>query len=309
VPVAIIFMGTPEFAVPSLRALVETDEEVRLVVTQPDRMKGRGHALSSPPVKDLALSYGINVLQPEKIRGREFHEELASYKPEFIIMVAYGRILPRTILDLPARGCINVHASLLPKYRGAAPIQWALIRGEKITGITTMLMDEGLDTGDILLQSRLEIDKNDNAERLFGKLADLGAGTLIDTLRGVRSGIVRPVPQAGEPSFAPSLKKEDGTIDWRKSAAGIADFIRGVNPWPSATCSLGAEKIKIIRARAIEGKGEPGRIEKASGGLLIAGTSDGLLQIEEVQPEGKKIMPAAAFIAGRRLREGDEKFS
>jgi methionyl-tRNA formyltransferase len=184
-----------------------------------------------------------------------------------------------------------------------------LIRGEKITGITTMLMDEGLDTGDILLQSRLEIDKNDNAETLFAKLAGLGAETLIDTLRGVRSGIVRPVPQEGEPSFAPSLKKEDGTIDWRKSAAELADFIRGVNPWPSATCSLGSVKIKIVRARAVEGKGEPGRIEKASGGLFIAGTSDGLLQIEEVQPEGKKIMTAAAFMAGRKLREGDEKFS
>jgi methionyl-tRNA formyltransferase len=301
-------MGTPEFAVPSLQALIDEREDIALIVTQPDRVKGRGHALSSPPVKGLAVSHGINVIQPEKVRTMDFCLELARFKPEYIIVVAYGRILPKNILDLPAGGCINVHASLLPQYRGAAPIQWSLIRGEKVTGVTTMLMDEGLDTGDILLQSHIDINEADNAATLSLRLAGLGAGTLIETLRRLRSGAVRPVPQAGGSSFAPILRKEDGVIDWQLGAARLADFIRGMNPWPSAVSRLGDCKIKIIRAKAIEGMGVPGRVEKASGGIMLIGTSDGFLKIEELQPEGKKAMTAASFLAGRRLREGDEKF-
>ena len=306
---AIIFFGTPDFAVPSLKALAAAKEDVVLVVTQPDRFKGRGHMLSAPPVKDLALSLGIKVLQPEKIRSQEFYRELSAYAPEFIIVVAYGRILPKVILELPVQGCINVHASLLPKYRGAAPIQWSLLKGEKMTGVTTMLMDEGLDTGDILLQSALEIDENDNSATLFERLADLGAKTLIETLKGIRSGCVKPIPQAGDASLAPPLRKEDGKIDWRRSAEELAFFVRGMNPWPSAVCGLGQERIKITKARAIAGSGEPGRIEKASGGTLVVGTSKGLLIVEELQPEGKRAMPAAAFLAGRKLKEGHEKFS
>jgi methionyl-tRNA formyltransferase len=307
--VAIIFMGTPDFAVPSLSALIEEKEDVALVVTQPDKVRGRGHALSAPPVKQLAVSHGLRVIQPEKIRTPDFYAELAAYSPEFIIVVAFGRILPKNILDLPARGCVNVHASLLPQYRGAAPIQWTLIRGEKVTGITTMVMDEGMDTGDTLLQAGLDIYEEDNAGSLFRRLAELGAKTLIETIKGIRSGIVTPKPQTGEPSFAPVLKKEDGLIDWQRSAAGLASFIRGMNPWPCAVACLGGVTIKILKARAIEGKGEPGRIEKASGGILTVGTSDGLLMIEELQPEGKKVMTASAFLAGRRLKEGDEQFS
>lgn len=306
---AIIFFGTPDFAVPSLKALIKEKEDVVLVVTQPDRVKGRGHVLSSPPVKELALSHGIRTVQPAKIRDHDFCSELAAYNPEFIIVVAYGRILPKEILDIPAKGCINVHASLLPKYRGAAPIQWALIRGERVTGVATMLMDEGLDTGDILLQSAIEIAEDDNAATLFGKLAELGAKTLIDTLGGIRRGCIKPLPQAGEPSFAPLLRKEDGRIDWQKSAEELANFIRGMTPWPSAVCSLGQERIKITKARAAAGSGSPGRIEKASGGTLLVGTSKGLLMVEELQPEGKKAMSASAFLAGRKLKEGDEKFS
>lgn len=302
-------MGTPDFAVPSLRALIDEQEDIALVVTQPDRVKGRGHTLSSPPVKELAITRGIHVIQPEKVRTPDFFQELARYNPEFIIAVAYGRILTKNILDLPAGGCINVHASLLPKYRGAAPIQWSLIRGERVTGVTTMLMDEGLDTGDMLLQSRIDIDGDDDAGTLSVRLAELGARTLIETLRGLRSGAVKPVPQTGEPSLAPILRKEDGVIDWQRSAAGLADFIRGMNPWPSAVSRLGDGKIKIIRAKAVEGRGVPGRVEKASGGILLIGTSDGLLKIEELQPEGKKAMTAASFLAGRKLKEGDEKFS
>jgi methionyl-tRNA formyltransferase len=306
--VAIIFFGTPDFAVSSLKSLIEAKEDVVLVVTQPDRVKGRGHSLSAPPVKELALSYGISVMQPEKIRSREFYHELAGYDPEFIIVVAYGKILPKEMLDLPGKGCINVHASLLPKYRGAAPIQWSLLKGEKITGVTTMLMDEGLDTGDILLQSALEIDENDNAATLFARLADLGAKTLIETLKGIRSGSVNPIPQKGNPSFAPPLRKDDGKIDWSRSAEELAFFVRGMTPWPSAVCVLGRERIKITKARAVAGNGEPGRIEKASGGTLIIGTSKGLLMVEELQPEGKRAMSAAAFLAGRKLKEGHEKF-
>jgi methionyl-tRNA formyltransferase len=306
---AIIFMGTPDFAVPSLSALIEGKEDIALVVTQPDKVRGRGRALSAPPVKELAVSCGIRVIQPEKIRTPDFYAELAAYNPEFIIVVAFGRILPKNILDLPARGCVNVHASLLPKYRGAAPIQWALIRGEKVTGITTMMMAEGMDTGDILLQSSINIDDEDNAGVLFRRLAALGAKTLVETIKGVRSGTLKPKPQTGEPSFAPVLQKEDGLIDWQRSAAALASFIRGMNPWPCAVTHLGGVTIKILKARAIEGKGEPGRIEKASRGILTVGTSDGLLVIEELQPEGKKVMTASAFLAGRKLKEGDEKFS
>jgi methionyl-tRNA formyltransferase len=307
--VAIIFMGTPDFAVPSLQALIEEQEDIALVVTQPDRVKGRGHALAAPPVKELAIAHGIRVIQPEKIRTPDFYAELAACNPEFIIVVAFGRILPKEILDLPARGCINVHASLLPKYRGAAPIQWALMRGEKVTGITTMLMDEGMDTGDMLLQSVVDIDEGETAGTLFRKLAGYGAKTLIETIRGVRSGTLKPGPQEGEPTFAPVLKKEDGLIDWRKSAADLENFIRGMNPWPCSFARLGGNSIKIIRARAVRGRGEPGRVEKASGGLLLVGTTEGLLAIEELQPEGKKVMTAASFLAGRKLKEGDEKFS
>ncbi len=306
---AIIFIGTPEFAVPSLRALIDEKEDISLVVTQPDRVKGRGHMLSSPPVKDLAVNRGIRVIQPEKVRTQDFYAELAGYAPEFIVVVAYGRILPKNILDLPAGGCINVHASLLPKYRGAAPIQWALIRGEKLTGVTTMMMDEGVDTGDMLLQSSLDIEADDDACTLSARLSELGARTLVETLKGLRAGAVRPMPQTGESGLAPILRKEDGVIDWQQGAEGIADFIRGMNPWPAAVSCLGDAKIKIIRAKAVEGRGVPGRVEKASGGILLIGTSDGLLKVEELQPEGKKAMTAASFLAGRRLKEGDEKFS
>ncbi|HMK55755.1 MAG TPA: methionyl-tRNA formyltransferase [Dissulfurispiraceae bacterium] len=304
---AIIFFGTPDFAVPSLQALIHAREDIVLVVTQPDRLKGRGHQLSAPPVKELALKHSLRVVQPEKIRGAEFHGELAGLSPEFIIVVAYGKILPKEILVLPSRGCINVHASLLPKYRGAAPIQWSLLKGEKITGVTTMLMDEGLDTGDILLKSAIEIDDKDTSATLFAGLAELGAKTLVETIRGIRLGCIEPTPQTGEASLAPPLRKEDGRIDWTRSADELAFFVRGMNPWPSATCMLGKERIKITKARAEAGSGVPGRIEKASAGVLAVGTSKGLLVVEELQPEGKKPMSAAAFLAGRKLREGDEK--
>lgn len=312
---ALIFFGTPQFAVPSLKALIDEKEDISLVVTQPDKVKGRGHILSAPPVKELALSNNIKVFQPLKIRDEDFYKELRSVNPEFIIVVAYGKILPKEILDMPKFGCINVHASLLPKYRGAAPIQWALLRGEKVTGVTTMLMDEGLDTGDVLLKSELEIKDDDNTETLFEKLSGVGAKNLIETIKGMRKGKIKPMPQTGDVSYAPPLKKEDGKMDWNRPAGELFHFVRGMYPWPSAFCYFNSERIKVIKVRrqTTEVRSQktmvPGRIFKASNGELIVETGKGLLFIEGLQPEGKKAMSAASFLAGRKLREGHDTFS
>ena len=305
---SLIFFGTPAFAVPSLRALI-SEEDVALVVTQPDKLKGRGHILSSPPVKELALADGIKVVQPEKIRDEEFYNAVKKIAPEFIIVVAYGKILPEEVLELPLSGCINVHGSLLPKYRGAAPVQWALINGERITGVTTMLMDAGIDTGDILQHAEAEILDADNSETLSAKLAVLGGKTLVETLKGIRSGMVKPVPQSGNASYAPPLRKEDGRINWSRSANELLQFVKGMYPWPSAFSYLNGELIKIIKLKPLDGNGVPGRIEKASGGQLVVGTGKGLLSIEELQPGGRRIMSAEAFLSGRRLKEGYETFS
>ncbi len=312
---AIVFFGTPQFAVPSLKALINEKEDIAFVVTQPDRIKGRGHTLSAPPVKEVALSLGLKVLQPESIRDETFYMTLKDLAPEFIIVVAYGKILPEKILALPKFGCINVHASLLPKFRGAAPIQWALIKGEKITGVTTMLMDKGLDTGDILLKAELDISDDDTSETLSIRLSELGAELLIKTIKGIRDGKIKPEPQKGEVSYAPPLKKDDGRINWEKSAEELFNFIRGMNPWPSAYSYLNGERIKIIKARkpieydiSLNGKAI-GIIVKASDGQLIVQTGSGLLAIEELQPEGKKTMSAKAFLAGRKLKEGYDRFS
>ncbi len=307
---SLIFFGTPHFAVPSLQALISAHEDIALVVTQPDKIKGRGHVLASPPVKDIAIAHGINVVQPAKIRNNEeFYNILEEVSPEFIIAVAYGKILPEPILRIPRSGCINVHGSLLPKYRGAAPVQWALINGEKITGVTTMLMDSGMDTGDILVHAEMEIRDDDNSETLSRKLADLGGRTLVETVERIRSGTVKAVPQTGNATYAPPLKKEDGRIDWNRSAEELLHFVKGMFPWPSAFCYLNGEMIKIIKVKPLNGEGFPGRIEKASGRQLVAGTGKGLLLVEELQPAGKRIMLAEAFLSGRRLKEGHETFS
>ena len=305
---SLIFFGTPDFAVPSLRALI-SEEEIALVVTQPDKLKGRGHILSSPPVKELALAHGIKVVQPPKIRDEEFYNVVKRIAPEFIIVVAYGKVLPEEVLNLPLSGCINVHGSLLPKYRGAAPVQWALINGERITGVTTMLMDAGIDTGDILQHAEVEILDDDNAETLSGKLADLGGKTLIATLKGIRSGMVKPAPQTGSATYAPLLRKDDGRINWSRSAHELLLFVKGMYPWPSAFSYLNGEMIKIIKVKPLDGDGVAGRVEKASGGQLVVGTGKGLLLVEELQPGGRRIMSAEAFLSGRKLKEGYETFS
>ncbi|MBI5187829.1 MAG: methionyl-tRNA formyltransferase [Nitrospirae bacterium] len=300
----IVFFGTPQFAVPSLNKLLQSGEKVIAVVTQPDKKKGRGRILSPPPVKEFALNRGIRVLQPTSIKDPEFINELSTMKPEIIVVVAYGKILSAQILKLPSFGCINVHASLLPKYRGAAPIQWAIINAEKKTGITTMLMDEGLDTGGILLQEETEIAADDNAETLSKRLAEIGASLLIKTIKGIKDGSIKPIPQVETPSYATPLKKEDGRVNWLKTATEIFNFVRGMYPWPGAYCYLNRERIKIIKVKAIEGSGIPNRIEKAGEGELIVGTVKGLISIIELQPEGKKSMSAAAFLQGRHVKEG-----
>ena len=299
----IVFFGTPLFAVPSLTALLESDEEIVAIVTQPDKPKGRSRILSAPPIKELALKHGINVLQPRSVRESSFINELSDLRPDMIVVVAYGKILPPQILQLPPWGCINVHASLLPKYRGAAPIQWAIIDGEKKTGVTTMMMDEGLDTGDVLLKDELTISDEDNAGTLGERLAEMGGPLLIRTINGIRTDTVKPVPQTGTPSFARPLKKEDGKIDWFKTAAEIFNFVRGMYPWPGAYCHLNGERFKITRAKEVEGRGTPAVIEKADGELLV-GTGGGLISITELQPEGKRLMTTAEFLIGRKLKRG-----
>jgi methionyl-tRNA formyltransferase len=299
----IVFFGTPLFALPSLTAIIQSEEEIIAVVSQPDKRKGRNRISSPPPVKKLALERGIKILQPLNIKEPLFLDELSNLIPEIIVVVAYGKILPTQILKLPSHGCINVHASLLPKYRGAAPIQWAIINGEKKTGITTMLMDEGLDTGNILLQEETEISDDDNTETLSKRLAGIGALVLMKTIQGLKNGSIQPTPQVGSPSYAPSFKKNDGRITWSKTAVEIFNFIRGMYPWPCAYCYLNKERIKITAARVLEGSGLPGRIEKV-GEEFIVGTGDGLILIIELQPEGKKLMSAKAFLQGRRFTKG-----
>lgn len=306
---SIVFFGTPSFAVPSLEALLKSGEHLPLAVTQPDRPGGRGHKLIPPAVKEFALSKNISVIQPLKMRDPELHNKLRSINPEFFVVAAYGRILPKELLDIPSKGCINVHGSLLPKYRGAAPIQRALLAGDAVTGITIMKMDEGLDTGDVILIKEAQINDSDTSESMFERLSILGAEALVEALAGLRNGSLIPHPQQGEPSYAPPLKKDEGRIDWSRSAREIFNFVRGMHPWPSAFTFLGSERIKILKASAEEGISAPGVIESASGGRLLVGTGSGLINIDELQPAGKGPMQARSFISGRRIVEKHDKFS
>lgn len=320
-----IFMGTPEFAVPSLKALIESEDEVVAVVTQPDKPKGRGLDIASPPIKVLAEEHGIPVLQPQKIRTYEFFNNLKNLSPDLICVVAYGKILPKNILDLPPCGCTNVHASLLPKYRGAAPINWAIIRGEKLTGITTMKLDEGMDTGDMLLRREIPIDYEDTGETLSEKLSEIGAKVLIETIRLLKEGRLNPIPQDhSQATYAPMLKKEDGTIDWEKSAEEIRSLIRGALPWPGAFTSLEGKLFKIYKARVVGGdgplntlpldprldrgyprsRGRPGEVIKSNSETLRVATGMGALDLLEVQIEGGKKLEIQAFLRGKKIKEG-----
>lgn len=300
----IVFFGTPLFAVPSLEKLLDSEEEIAAVITQPDKKKGRGQETAASAVKDFAENKRLNVIQPEKIKDKSFIEKLSLLKPDLIVVAAYGKILPPGILKIPQYGCINVHASLLPKYRGAAPIQRAIINGEKKTGVTTMLMDQGLDTGDILLQKEIAIENSDTSETLSERLADTGALLLIDTITRLRNKDIISAKQSGDATYAPAIKKQDGLVNWTKSAVELFNFVRGMLPWPGAYCHINKERIKLIETSALNGTGRAGRIEKAQKNELLIGTGNGLLSILKVQPEGKKIMTAEAFIQGRKITEG-----
>jgi len=302
----IVFFGTPDFAVSSLETLVEEGERVLAVVTQPDRKKGRGHVLAAPPVKETAGRLGIPVMQPSNIRTPDFAAEIERLGPQCIAVVAYGKIIPPQILKLPPLGCVNVHASLLPKYRGAAPIQRSIMEGEIKTGVTTMMMDEGLDTGDILLQEEMEIADEDDASTLSRKLAAVGATLLVRTLRRLREGTLRPTPQAGIAGYAPPLRKEDGRIDWTRPARAIFNLVRGTSPWPGAYCHLLGEKIVILRAAVADSPegGLPGRIVAIKDEEVYVSAGEGVLAVSEVKPEGRGRMTAAALMRGRRVKEG-----
>lgn len=303
----IVFMGTPEFAVPSLEALLRSDDHVVGVVTQPDRPKGRGQQLTPSPVKLIAQREGIPLLQPVKMKAPEFLEPLAAWKPDLIAVTAFGRILHPGILSLPPMGCVNVHGSLLPKYRGAAPIQWAVINGESETGVTTMLMDEGMDTGPMLLQGRLTIRPDDTAGTLAPRLAEMGGRLLIETITQLKAGTLTPKTQDNEQAtLAPLLKKEDGLMDWSMTATSLADRVRGLSPWPGAYTFFGEERWNIWKAvstmRATTGK--PGTIVAVDKQSMLVATGEGLLDLREIQTANSKRMSVAQFLAGHRVIVG-----
>ena len=303
----VVFMGTPNFAVQSLNALVDAGHEVTAVITQSDRPKGRGNKMAFPEVKTRALELGLPVHQPDSVKDGAFLELLKSYDPEAIVVVAFGRILPQAVLDLPPYGCVNVHGSLLPEYRGAAPIQRAVLDGRKETGVTTMRMDIGMDTGDMLLQATLPITDEDTTGTMFDKLAELGGKVLIDTLAGLENGTVVPVKQDdSKATHAARILKEDEVIRWEDSAEKIFCQIRGLSPAPGAYTWWNGERLKLWKARISDretGKA-PGTVVAISKNALTVQTGKGCLEVLELQPAGKKAMPAQAFSNGAGVAEG-----
>jgi len=303
----IVFMGTPDFAVPSLEALLQSDDQVVGVVTQPDRPKGRGHEVVFSPIKAVCLREGISLLQPLKMKDPAFLDALRQWKPDVIAVTAFGRILPPAVLTLPLLGCINVHGSLLPKYRGAGPVQWAVIRGERETGITTMLMDEGMDTGDMLLQEKVTILPEDTAGTLALRLAEVGGRLLVETLRGLKAGTLTPQPQDHTlATMAPLLKKEDGLIDWTLTATEIANRVRGLSPWPGAYAYVNGERWTLCVVSVGEESHEavPGRVTRIAKDRLDVATGGGTIHIREIQPSNSRRMTVAQYLTGHRLDEG-----
>ena len=300
-----VFMGTPDFSVPALERLHD-EHEVLAVVTQPDKAKGRSGKLIACPVKEKALELGLTVLQPEKARDEAFIQSLRELKPEVIVVIAYGQILPKEILELPKYGCVNVHASLLPGYRGAAPIQWAVINGDEVTGVTTMLMNEGLDTGDILLKKEVGVDEKETGGSLFEKLSTVGAELMLDTLSGLEKGEITPEPQnEAEASKVGLLKKSMGKLDFRKSATEIERLIRGLDPWPGAFTFFKGKKISLWKAEVLEGEAQPGVVKEAGRDYIDIGCGSGILRVTELQAEGKKRMHTRDFLNGSKVEAGD----
>lgn len=297
----IVFMGTPDFAVPCLKALLDVGYPVAGVFTQPDKPKGRGYKLTPPPVKELALSAGIPVYQPLTLKDGEALELLKTIGPDLIVVVAYGKILPKSILDLPALGCVNVHASLLPRYRGAAPIQWSVLNGEKVTGVTTMYMKEGIDTGDILETASLEIGEDETADALHDRLAVLGAELLVSTVGKLEKGALTPVRQDDALScYAPMLTKEMAAIDFSKPAREVHNLIRGLSSWPCAATLYQGKRLKVYESRLVSGKGQPGRLLDSK--RMVVACGEGAVEFVTVQYEGAKRMSGADFLRGKAPR-------
>ncbi|MDP9267409.1 MAG: methionyl-tRNA formyltransferase [Acidobacteriota bacterium] len=307
----LIFCGTPQFAVPTLKHLLRAGHEVPLVVTQPDRPKGRGGELAAPPVKQAAEKLGLAITQPEKIKhNAEFRAQLEALAPRAIIVVGYGRIIPQWMIDLPPLGNLNVHASLLPKYRGAAPIQWAIANGETTTGVTTMRIDAGLDTGDILLQAATPIRASDTAVTFGPRLAELGAALLIETLQRLDAGTLVATPQNdAQSSQAPILTKNDGLIDWQRTAIETWNRLRGFQPWPGAYTSFRGKSLQLTDARPMHESStlQPGELSAAGGKLVVGCGGASALEVLELQPEAKRKMTAADFINGYRLAQPLER--
>jgi methionyl-tRNA formyltransferase len=303
----LVFLGTPEFAVPTLERIVETGHEVLTVVTQPDRPKGRGRQTAAPPVKQAALRLGLPVYQPQRVRRPEAVEYLRALAPEIMVVVGYGQIIPQNIINIPPRGIVNVHASLLPKYRGAAPIQWAIVTGESVTGVTTMQIDAGLDTGDMLMTAQTEIGPEENALELSGRLAAMGAHLLVETLDRLTTGELTAVKQdCAQASYAPILKREDGWIDWSLPAQAIHNRVRGLQPWPGAYTQFYGQTLHIWKSRlgsAVLFPKPPGSIVSVK--PLLVNCGSGALELLEVQLAGRKRIFAADFANGQRLNENE----
>lgn len=304
----IIFMGTPDFAVGTLRALKEAGHHISLVVTQPDKPKGRGHAMQYPAVKEAAVEYGLPVYQPRRIRDEESIVFLESVKADVIVVVAFGQLIPKRILEMKPYGCINVHGSLLPKYRGAAPIQWAVINGEKESGVTTMQMDEGLDTGAMLLKTVVPLEEKETGGSLFDRLSEAGAALCVETLRRLEAGTIIPEAQGESPTaYASMLTRDMGAIDWTKSAVSVERLIRGLNPWPSAYTKFHDKTLKIWKGEVLPAdasKGRCGEILEVTKDSLIIQTGEGLLAVKELQLEGRKRMETGAFLRGFPVESG-----
>lgn len=303
----VIFMGTPDFAVGTLEAIIEAGHEVSLVVTQPDKPKGRGKAMQFPPVKECAVAHNIPVFQPVKIRQPECIEELRKYEADIIIVVAFGQILPKEILEMPKYGCFNVHASLLPKYRGAAPIQWVIIDGEKESGVTIMQMNEGLDTGDMLLKVVVPIEEKETGGSYHDKLSEAGAKLCVEAMKQAEAGTLQPEKQDDSLScYAKMLDKSLGSIDWTQEAVVIERLVRGLNPWPSAYSHLHGKTLKIWSADVLDKEyhGVPGQVAEITKDALVIQTGKGALAVKELQLEGKKRMAAGDFLRGYQVESG-----
>lgn len=301
----VVFMGTPDFAVPSLQKLLDRGEDVCAVFTQPDKPKGRGHKLQAPPVKELALKHNIPVYQPTTLRDEAAQAILKDLAPEVIIVAAYGKLLPKAVLDLPPHGCINVHGSLLPKYRGAAPIQWAVINGEKTAGVTTMYMGEGMDTGDMLLKAETEVGEDETAGELFDRLMVLGAELLDETLNALQAGTLTRTPQnEAEATHAPMLSKELSKLDFTRPAEELHNLIRGLNPWPCAVATLHGKRMKLLASKVVPQQGAPGTVAEHNGELLVYCGQDALA-LTELQTENGKRMSGGQYLLGHPLQPGD----